>query len=325
MDGMISPTLVKVKREDEASVDSVVDEEFEARTRQREARNFNRAKMRLYIASLYGDPDTTLSAIIESVQEEFELEVPLTVKQVQGHIKAQVEMWRKESLKHIDEKLAMVLARIEQIEELATEAYFNSMQGKVVHYYENQIDKARERKTQTKMRERALKKPTPETDLLEEALWEEAERKAEASNSDDFGHTSMENMLVTTAQKIKEYKRFEETSAGDKGFLVIMLECARERAKLWGLYVKDKSLENPDAEFARLSDTDRAERMSVLVQGVKARMGLPQRNTMAQLAPHQPLGGFKSLEEKKERVGEITEDESGETLYWKLEDNQGRE
>ena len=307
MADMIQPNLVKM-----GHAERTIEEIEKERNREDKGRKrLRQAQMRSTIAALYAG-DNTIAAIIEMTQEEFGLDEPLSVSQVKGHIKAQVDYWRIQGLKHIDDKQALVLARIDQIEELATNAYFLSMQGRMTYNFERQIERAREQKTQEKRRERIFTKSKPK-DIIDEELWAETgeevrTREAQEILEGEAPNGNIEDFLVTTSEKLKEYKRFEDTGAGDAKFLAIMLDCVDKRCKLWGLYIRDKNQENPDSAFAAMSDTDKFDRIGVLLQGAKERLALNPGESVTEsdpLAPQAPLGGF--LEEK-------TEDEQVEAI-----------
>lgn len=306
----VNPNAIRIAQASPQSVQEF--DEMMSRSDKQTASRVRVAQRRARVAALYAT-NNTISAIIEQITEEFDLEVPPTVAQIRNDVRAQIEFWRAEGLKHIDEKQAIVLASIDNIEELARNAYFASMEGRVTHNFEKQIERAKAQKGQDKERERVFEERIRPIDLLEEQMfWEEnpdndldgsGPRTARQIRDNDLPNGRVEDFLVTTSEKIKEYKRFEATTAGDPRFLAIMLDCSDRRCKLWNLYVKDREAQNPDSAFAKMSDEDKQNRLGMILSAARNRIAPPPTH----LAPEGPLGG--RLEEPKQLAeGEQNDD-----------------
>lgn len=307
-DMLVNPREIRVVgpgiNEDGTASDQRI--EWEEQREAKKKNNFKRAQMRAFISSLYGS-DMTIAAIIEQTQEEFDLEKPLTVGQVRHHIDTQIDYWKQEGLKNIDHKRALHLQNIRHIEELATTAYFISMQGRTVQNYEKQIESAKSKKTKEQQRERAFEEKTETKNLLDEALWDSAGNLNSQPKEEEIGEAGegdLEAHLQVVSQKIKEYNRYESNAAGDKEFLKIMLECAKERASVWNLYVKDTFEDAPDREFARMSDNDKTARIGTILQAAQQRL-VPDTNL---LAPAAPLYGGKEAYDQQRILDKAEED-----------------
>jgi hypothetical protein len=267
-------------------------ERREERGRQRVARDrLTVASMKAQIAVLYRD-GIYLDEIAARVSAQFQLDPPLSPKTVQYHVQQMVEYWRGVGLKSMDEKQAMLLARIDQIEMLATEAYFASMQGKSVTNWERQIQRARSKAAERGNRERV------KGDRMSAAA--EGGLEAVRAVEDEQQEGQLPDILVTTEEKIKEYERIEESPAGDPRWVTIMLDCVDKRAKLWGAYVKEMGADDPDREYAMLSDKERETRMATVLQNAAQR----RQQRLGALAPSAPLGGHPEGEEPDQRTPE---------------------
>lgn len=292
----VNPALVRVD-----SVGLVKTEEDLERERLREShkqRQTKRAMLAARCAALYAEGNF-ITAIAEQVSEEYNLEDSIDGEEVRRLINERVAYWRRLGLKHIDDKQALLLAKIDQIEELATNGYFASMSGRATYVFEKQIERAKEQKTQDKKREAAFKKKEEgPSNVLEEELWEST--AAPESNEPEFTNGNIEKSLITTAEKIKEYRRYEDMPAGDAKFLAIMLDCQEKRAKIWGLYIRDKAQDNADAGFAAMSDADRQDRLGVILTAAKQRLNPALVHSPSELAPVGPL-------QKPSRVGNLGE------------------
>jgi hypothetical protein len=239
----------------------------------------SQGQIKARIAGLWRNGET-YKDICSIVNDNFDLtgSDEITPHTIGHHIKEMIGYWREKSLAHIDERQAMTLLRYDQIEQLATEAYFASMGGKRVRNYEKQIERAN-----SKPRKDAIKKQ-----VIEEA--EELERFEKSPKLFQDGEI-METLQIT-AEKIKHYSRHEENPAGDPRFLAIMIEINHKRSQLWGLLNKGEQ-STSDQELARLSDDDRTERIAAVIAQAKSRATGDRGN----LAPATPLGGFKEGEE----------------------------
>lgn len=239
------------------------------------------ANMKAQIAALYRD-GVYLDEIAARVSAQFSLPQPISAKTVQYHIQQMVLYWRQAGLKSMDEKQAMLLARIDQIETLATEAYFASIEGRVTTNWERQISRAR-----SKAADRA-RTVQVKGDRMSAAAEGGLEAVKEVEEQQQEGQ--LPDILITTEEKIKEYERIEENPAGDPRFLALMMDCVDKRAKLWGAYVKEHESNDPDREYALLSDSERETRMATILQQAAMR----REHRRGNLAPSAPLGGHET-------------------------------
>lgn len=242
------------------------------------------------ITGLYKD-GKYLGEITEQINIEYGLENEraLTSENVRDVIRAQVDYWRKAGLWSIDEKMAYALARNDQIEALAYESFKLSCQGKKTVFFEKKINRAK-----------ATSPKNPKIESRREAEEEmrpEFEQSLLTKEEDPKRLGKIEELLTITGEDLKEYTRIEANEAGDPRWLVIMQNCGKERAKLWGLYTKEKE-NNQDEEFARLGNEERAKRISAILAEAKMR----RENYVSNLAPSSPLGGHPEKPEEKEIV-----------------------
>jgi hypothetical protein len=275
MPDLVSPELLPPDEDGQGNVTAL-----ERRTgRERIARDkLTVAQMKARMAALYAE-GTYIEAIASQVSEEFGLEVPIVGKTVSYHIQNMLAHWRNLGLKSIDEKQAMVLARYDQLEMLAQQAYFASMGGKRVTNFERQIEMARSKK-------RAKE--------IQEEVHEEAERQEGAGERELMGHDP--EGLVKVMEKTKEYTREELSEAGDPRWVAIMVDINDKRAKLWGLYMKDRDVGDPDSEYAALTDEQRDQRLATVLHNAASR----RQQNMGNLAPARPLGAKTASEDVPE-------------------------
>jgi hypothetical protein len=252
------------------------------------------AQMKARMASLWRYGDTYIE-IAEQVSNEFSLpdEERITANSVHYHITQMIKYWREKGLIHIDDKQAAILARYDQIELLAIEGYFASCMGKKTTMYDKQIERASTGKNlkslssdvatkRDKVRENGNRSRggRPNSDLLNDP------------RIDYFGSGEIKDILVLTGEKIKKYRRMEETPAGDPRFLSLLIDINDKRAKLFGLGKVNTT--NGDQELARLSDEDRSKRLvAVINQAIRRVRGGPSEA----LASPAPLGGFPARDE----------------------------
>lgn len=245
------------------------------------------AQLRAGIAALWRDGDG-YKEIANQINDSYGLD--LSPNTIHYHVKAMLAFWRKLSLARLDERQAMLLARLDQIEMLACEAYFQSMQGRTTQMTEKQIERARSNDTKKKLQKNIRK----ERDDIKKAKKSRGKEHKQAQLDIEFNEDGdMFDILVTTSERIKEYVRTEENPAGDPRFLQVMLDCNKQRAQLWGM-LNRKDAESDDKNLAKLTDEDRANRLAIILHDVAVRR---TKNT-GSLAPTSPLGGFFDEEGK---------------------------
>lgn len=241
-------------------------------------------QMKARMASLWKD-GKLYATIADAVSDEFGLEGDHRFKanNIHYHIKEMLRYWRETSLLSVDERQAMLLARLDQLEMLITEAYFASMQGKQVKGYERQIN-------------RILKKPDEALDEFKEQIESEREGLTRKQKKRML-HTNgeLEDLLAITEEKIKEVSRVEDVGYGDPKLLKLLLDVNDRRARLWQMYNR-KDGANADQEMAKLSDDQRVERMAAILHNARMR----KSGDKGRLAPAAPLGGFKDGTEAQE-------------------------
>jgi len=218
------------------------------------------------------------SDICEVINTEFALSGESAIKPgtVGYHIKAMLQYWRDQSLTHIDDRQAATLLRYNQIEELATEAYFASCRGKRTTNHEKQIERARSKSRQEDMQ-----------DIVQDDKAQMKGKGVKLFEDDQLTHS-----LEIMSEKIKEYVREEENAAGDPRFLAIMIDINHKRSQLWGLLNKGEQTTS-DQEMARLTDEARTERIASVIAQAKSRA----QGSTGRLVEPQPLGGFAEGDE----------------------------
>lgn len=267
------------------------------------------AQMKAEIASLWRDGES-YPVIAEVISDRYNLEGPerITGNAVHYHVKRMLQYWRQQGLARMDERQAMCLARLDQIESLAVEAYFASMEGKRTTQYNKQIERARSKEREQQILE--AEKKSREGDKIrvrnspsDNQAWgpNKAAKMAETGE--------LEDLMVVTQEKINRNVRLEENQAGDPKYLAIMFNCNRERAKIFGLYQQVNAL-NPDQESAKLSEEDRMQRVATLLSNARER----RQASANMLATPAPMGGWKDGERPVEiEVPEVEDDGWGFT------------
>lgn len=248
------------------------------------------AEMKVQMTSLWKEQFTYVE-IAERVNDEFGLVGEEAIKgaAVQYHIKTLLDTARKQSLMHVNERQALILARYDQIEMLATEAYFASMSSDTINY-ERQIKRAK-----SKDREKQLA-----ADLKRERKRVERANIKRAKEHRPLLHATepdpivgdLPDLLETTAENIKEYQRTESKPAGDPRFLAMLIDITDKKARLFHL-LNRTDVENPDQELAKLPDEERRSRMAAVLHQAMTR----RTNDKGALAEAGPLGGFQEGEE----------------------------
>lgn len=256
----------------------------------------SQAQLKAGIAGLWRD-GAGYEDIANRVSEEYG--VNISKDTVHYHVKNMLKFWRDLSLERVETRMAMLLARIDQIDALASEAFFRSLQGKTTEYYDKQVDKARskefgkqlldtikeEQLHLKKTRNKKKKKKGEAQDLFDEYEQQRTMYEALDSliNADDG---DILDKLIITQEKIKEYVRTEDNVAGDPRWLTIMLDCNKQRAQLWGIPQKQDLTQ--DGQLARLSDAERSSRIVAILTTAKTE----REAQLGTLAPASPLGGF---------------------------------
>lgn len=247
------------------------------------------AQMKSGMAALWADGQT-YAQIAEQISDYYNLEGDerISAHGIQYHIKTMLDYWRQKGLAKMDERQAVILARFDQLEALALEAYFASMEGKKTTHKNKQIEKARSKDRLKKM-----------------SRAEKEKREEEGKKAPMFIDTGtlldLDN-LVEVGRKIQKNTRFEESRAGDSKFLNLVFSINRERAKILGLYNR-KDHGTADDEAAKLTDTQRQQRLATLFSAAKSRRALSTNQTM--LAEPAPLGGFQEETPLEKAVPDI--------------------
>jgi len=233
------------------------------------------AQMKVRMLALYKE-DHTYPEIANQINQEFGTSIGH--HNVIYHIKNMLEYWKTQSADTFEHKQALVLAGIAQIEEMATEAYFRSMQGKETKVYEKQI---------SRMRSHEYRKIIKQT-------FDEEVKKAQLEGRDpQFPEDKLPDLLKDQQEKIKKYRRIDGLGAGNDKFLRIMLDCVEKRAKIWNLY-KDQQALNPEQEAASLTDEERKSRLANVINMAMAR----KLENQGRLSPGGPLGEVHESEIK---------------------------
>lgn len=251
------------------------------------------------MAVLWRDGET-YGDIAEAINERYGLEGKecYNANDIHYHIKQMIKYWRGLVASRIDERQAMLLTRLDQIEQICIEAYFLSAQG---------------RKTSVKMRSRQMERARSEerkSQLLEverrkrQQKWSLSKSKTPLVEvPDDFSGES--EALVETAKKIQEMQRNEENKAGDPKWMVLIFNINRERAKILGLYSKTAN-DDPSNDAARLTDEQRQQKLVNIINQAKQRRSEAVDTALATPAP---LGGFPDPEVEDHSVPEVEQPE----------------
>lgn len=214
--------------------------------------------------------DSDYAEIVEQVNSDFGLTGPfaITTNTVARYIHKQLEYWRDRCASTVDEKMALTLMRFNQIEEMASQAFFDSKKGKVTTNFLKKINTVKSQKHEDKIAAvMALEK---------------------AGTSSMLGDDLLKDAIQVTAEEIRNSTSRDADGPGDPRFLTIMMQANKERAQLWNLYKRTDAVSG-DQEFARMSDDQRTERLVAIISAAKNRtVGLDATN----LAPAAPLGGF---------------------------------
>lgn len=239
------------------------------------------AEMKARMSALWKEGDT-YPEIAQKVSDEFGLvgDARISSNGIAYHIKHQLEYWRTMGLLHIDERQAMILAKYEQLEMIATEAYFTSCQGKTTTHHQKQTERAR-----SKDREAILL----EQIRAERERRQENQRGTQPTFDPIYNEEELKDSLAIVQQKISKYTRKEENLAGDPKWVAILIDINDKRAKLWGLHSR-KGPDSDEAERARLTDQERDERLAAVLSAAASRK---QQQGDTNLAPPAPLGGWK--------------------------------
>lgn len=255
------------------------------------------AQIKARVTAMFRD-DMDRHAIVRAISEEFGLteEEEISPAFITRSVNDAVTYWKEKSMLHIDERQALVLARLDQIEVLATEAYFASCKGKKTTIFEQQLERGHNNNgmedienVQRSKREYNKSFNTRVSDV-----------SVRARDYQFMADGDIEDLMEETAQKIKKIIRIEKNPSGDPRFLNIVLDINEKRAKMWGLYErKDRDKDN-EQTLARLPDEVREQRILAILHTAKNRSkdltDLGGKSGM--LASPQPLGGFKETKDE---------------------------
>lgn len=237
------------------------------------------AHMKARIAALWCQGEA-YADIARTVEKEFDLPVATVQPTAVGHhVRQCLAYWREKSLISIDDRLAMVLARYDQLEILATEAYFASMKGDVTRIYDKQVKRIHEKEFEARLLAK-VQKARPNKNRKEDDPMMIADRYADTKAN--------QHRMIEIEQRIKEHTKTRETPAGNPKFLSIMIDINDKRAKLWGLHHKS-AFDSDSVAAAKLSDEERESRVAALLNQAKMR----HSKNLGSLAPASPLGGFQ--------------------------------
>lgn len=249
------------------------------------------AQMKAEMSSLWRDGES-YPAIAAIISDRYKLEGPerISGNGVHYHIKRMLQYWRQQGLARMDERQAMCLARLDQIESLAVEAYFASMEGKRTTQFNKQIERARSKDREKQILEAEKRNRKGNRIRVRNAPSDQVkDGPNKAALTAETGE--LEDLMVVTQEKINRNVRLEENQAGDPKYLAIMFNCNRERAKILGLYQQTQAL-NSDQESAKLTEEERMQRVSTLLSNARER----RQKTANMLATPSPMGGWKEGE-----------------------------
>jgi hypothetical protein len=246
------------------------------------------AEMKAQISAMWKNGDRHID-ICKRVNEEFALEddEQITTHTIQYHIKQQIEYWRQQGLINIEEKQAMILARYDQLESIATEAYFASCEGQRTYHFRKQEHRARSKEM--------------DKHIMKSILGKNRKARSKGKKIEINGNGDMMDNLMLTQQKVDEATKVEERQAGDPRWLALMIEINSKRAQLWGLLSRAEQ-SSQEQEFARLPDEVREKRMAAILQQAQARRN--KSLGLGDLASSSPLGGFKEEDAPKVPVAD---------------------
>jgi len=243
------------------------------------------AQMKARMAALYRDGDS-YKDICERVNDEYKLtntKHELTVKKLSYHVQSMLQYWRSKATSHIDEKMALILLRYDQLETIATEAYYLSMKGKRTDNYSKQVNRIKGRPSEEELQQVIGERKTQRADQKGRRGFVTDPKLLIDEPEHDFGE-----LIQETAEKITEYSRIEHVEAGDPRWVAILVDINHKRAQVMQV-LRPKEDVSMDGESARLSDEARQQRISALLHQVRARR---EGVTATHLAPAAPLGGF---------------------------------
>lgn len=254
------------------------------------------AQMKAGMAALWADGHS-FKEIAERVSDFYELEGDhrMTDKSIQYHLRNMLLYWQQKGLALIDERQAAVLARFEQIESLAVEAYFASMEDESTTHISSQIEKGLsyngQRETVKGNRGRSEKNKTRQGKAYRDPkLFIDGTTDAEDNPLDI---SSWGDDLVVVSHKTNESTKIKQNNAGDPKFLNIMVNINAQRARILGLFNRTDRGGDATSEAAKLSDEQRQARIATILSAARER-----RNKSANmLADAAPLGGHADGEE----------------------------
>ena len=249
------------------------------------------AEMKTMMSSMWREQYTYVE-IAEKVNDEFALEGDDRIKPttISYHIKSLLDSAKKRAAMHITERQALILARYDQIEWLATEAYFASMETDTINY-ERQVKKARSREREKQIAD-GYKRECRRVEKINKKRKAAHRELLPMPVPTDPVVGDLPDLLEVTSENIKEYERKESKPAGDPRWVAMLIDITDKKAKLFHLLEK-RDGENPDQELAKLTDEERVSRLAAVLHAAKSRA----TGDKGLLAPPSPLGGFAEGDE----------------------------
>lgn len=285
------------------------------------------AQMKAGMAALWAT-GMTYDKIADEVSDHYNLqgEERLSGHGIQYHIKQMLEYWRQKGLALIDERQAVILARFDQIEALAMEGYFASMEGKSTTTINKQIEKARNKKKRNEDVEKEHSSRREQKDLRT------VKQKDSLYITDESTVEEGQEALDIVSEKHNSTTRHEENRAGDPKFLNIVKDINIQRAKILGLYNRTDHMDK-NSEAAKLSDAERQQRLATLLSEAQRRANMENKPAVEEgrsvIAAGSPLGGFvaetpeASVETEEEvswDLDNVTLDDESDEVSWDLDD-----
>ncbi len=302
-------------------------EERAKREEERLRQKFVMEKRKAEIMALYGD-DVPLGEIAE--------QMGITQNNVQHIVRRQIEKWQQYNLETIDRKKALVLARVDQIEQLAMESFFLSTQGRQVNIKETHLE-GRSKKgkyrnqyggTEALKGTNFRKDPTGpiEVDNAVPMMYPDPnsmyddgvsdtgmplplDEPDELADPDDAFDAEFEAAFEQACEgehnyKVKTYERIESYGPGDPRFLGVAQWCNNMRVKIWGLDLPEKEQSDPDVV---LTPEERKLKMEGLIQQVQIRLAEKKKGLLPPVIEIDSVAAMK--EDNEGVINDTTEHE----------------
>jgi hypothetical protein len=235
------------------------------------------AEKRAVMSELWADENLSGRDVADEYNRRFG--TLLTPKMVQYKIQHQIRKWERIGLKAVATRKAMALARIEQLEALAQDAYFASMEGRTIEGHQSTIDQ---------VQKKSKKNNNTIREQVESVFAEVAGRNGYVPNEVLNPDGALADNVELVNQKIHQYRKLEHNKAGDVKFLKLMRDLNRDRIDIYNLTKYDTE-DDPNKQAALLTDDERTTRVNTIFHNAKIRA---IAGTMG-LAQPEPLGGFK--------------------------------